>query len=465
MPDPEHKTDPEAPAGPTAPEGSGDVATGASGEAGETGGAAEGDAQGDRFNPEAIAARVNSLGEETEEQRIARTEEGKLLERRKEQKKGGKSALESAASKRLAKIGEGTVRRPGGALAGVVTPEADPLVDRAVDFQKWISDNRSTFTSIVVVAALGVAGVLGYTYWQDKRNADASAMLARAFADEHGHVSDKEPDEDEDESSLTKELYPTFKTSAERRDAAIAQCRTVESKYPGTGAAILARLSEASLLLDSGDAKASRTAYDDVRSSALAKADVEVRGRAIEGVGFAEEALAQSDAGDRAKHIDAALAAYKDLAQVDAKGLKDLGLYHQARVLVARAGDGDKAKAIELLKDAHKDVSDPGDTHAFPYLEFVVEDRLRDLDPTALPPKELKFGPGVGGGGAGAEGLGGGGGGKPDMNDPRIQKLLQQLREQQGGKGGGAPIPMPIPAPGAPGDPPPRGPAPAPGSP
>jgi hypothetical protein len=439
LPDPEHKTDPEKPAAAAG----GDAEVPASTAEAEAG--AETDA--DKFKPDAIAARIDSLGEETEEQRIARTEEGKLLARRKEAKKSGKSALESAASKRLAKIGEGTVRRPTGALAGVVTPEADPLVDRAVDFQKWISENRSTFTGVVVIAVLGIGGFLGYQAWQDKRNADASAMLAKAFADEHGHVSDKEPDDDE-EGSLTHELYPTFKTSAERRDAAIAQCRSVESKYPGTGAAILARLSEASLLLDAADAKGARSAYDDVRSSPLGKADVEVRGRAIEGVGFAEEALAQSEAGDRQKHLDAALGAYKDLAQVDAKGLKELGLYHQARVLVARGGDGDKAKAIELLKDANKRVSDPGETKAFPYLEFVIEDRLRDLDPTALPPKELKFGPGVGGmPGAGA----GGGEGKPNMDDPRIQELLRQMREQNKGKA--PPVPMPAPAPAPAGSP------------
>ena len=405
MPDPEHKTDPEKPA---AAKGGEDEA--APGEAGD-----------DKFRPEAIAARIDSLGDETEEQRIARTEEGKLLARRKEQKKGAKSGLESAATKRLAKIGEGTVRRPSSALAGVVAPEADPLVDRAVDFQKWIVENRSTFTSIVVVAALGVAGFLGYTYWQDKRNTDASALLARAFADEHGHISDKDPDDDADESSLTKELYPTFKTSAERRDAAIAQCRTLESKYPGTGAAILARLSEASLLLDAGDAKASKAAYDDVRGSALAKADVEVRGRAIEGAGFAEEALAQSETADRQKHLDAALADYKDLAQIDTKGIKELGQYHQARVLAERGAEGDKAKAIELLKDAHKGVSDPGDTQAFPYLQFVIDDHLRDLDPSALPPKGagLEFGPGVPGSHGGASAAGGGDGdGKPDLERP-----------------------------------------------
>jgi hypothetical protein len=436
LPDSEHKTDPETPA-----EGAGGEVS-AAGSPPDPSAPAEGSPRSpeggaDKFRPEAIAARVDSIGEESEADRIARTEERKLLERRDElkKKKGGKSGLESAASKRLAKIGEGTVKRPSQGLAGAVTPEADPIIERAADLQRWIGDNSQLFGGLVAVAVLAVAGSIGWTYWQDKRNADASAMLAKAFADEHGHVSDKDPD-DEDET-LTKELYPTFKTSAERRDAAIAQCRALESKYPGTGAAILARLSEASLLLDASDAKGALAAYGDVKGSPLAKADVEVRGRAMEGIGFADELLAQGEGGERDKHLDEALAAYRDLAQVDAKGLKELGLYHQARVLLTK---GDKAKAVDLLKEAHKLVSDPGETHAFPYLEFVVEDRLRELDPTALPPKALKF-PGMGGAGGAAGGGGAGGGaGMPNTDDPRIQEILRQMSEH---KGGGAPLPAP----------------------
>src|SRR3984957_7611905 len=51
----------------------------------------------DQFRPEAIAARVDTFGEETEIDRIAREEEKKLHERKKKGKKG----LQAAASKRL----------------------------------------------------------------------------------------------------------------------------------------------------------------------------------------------------------------------------------------------------------------------------------------------------------------------------------------------------------------------------
>jgi hypothetical protein len=425
MPDDEQKTDPEPPktgAEAAPPELEGDEP----GEvAGAAGAGAPGDERGDKFRPEAIAARVDSIGEESETDRVARQEEQKLLERRREQKKGGKKGLQTAASKRLAKIGEGTVKRPSSGLAGAVTPEADPLLERAAVAQRWIREHSQLFGGMVTVAVLGVAGFLGWTYWQDKRNDDASAILSKAFADEHGRVSDKEADDDDEPKA--RQLYPTFKSAAERRDAALAKYRSVESKYAGTGAAILARLAEASLLLDAGDAKGALDAYGDVRGSALAQADAEVRGRAIEGVGFANELLSQAEGADKDKTLDAALAAYRDLAQVDVKGLKELGLYHEARVVLAK---GDKAKAVELLKEAHKLVSEPGEEHSFAYLEFVVEDRLRELDPSALPPKASKPPPG--------QGL------PPGAEDnPQIQEILRKLREQHQGGGPISPVPMP----------------------
>ena len=369
----------------------------------------------DAFRPEAIAARVDRLGAESDLERVARDEEAKLYER----KKTAKTGLESAASKRLARIGEGKVKRPS-ALGEGIAPEADPLVRRAVKAGSWVQEHQQTFVALLVVGLLGFGGFAGYQYWQDKRNGEASTVLSQALTDEHGHISDKVADEDEDDTHA-KPLYPTFKSAAERRDAALTKYRDVESKYAGTGAAILARLAEASLLLDAGDAKAAAAAYLGVSTSALGKADAEVRGRALEGIGFADEALAASDPGDKAKHIDDALAAYKTLADVEMTGFKELGQYHQARVLQAQ---GDKAKAIDLLKDVQKRIAEPGDETHFAYLKFVVEDRLRDLDPTALPPKARTDASGKGGP------VAGGPGSHVDMNDPQIKQLLEKLRQK-----------------------------------
>jgi hypothetical protein len=377
--------------------------------------------EGDKFRPEAIAARIDAIGDETDLERVAREEEKKLIDRkRKDKKKKGKGGLESAASKRLAKIGEGTVRRPS-AAADALSPEGDSLLESAARAQKWIGKHRELFGGLVAVGLLGTGGFFGWAYWQDKRNEDASAVLAQAFSDEHGRISEKADDEDDDDAR-SKLLYPTFKSAAERRDAALAKYRAVESKFAGSGAAILARLGEAALLLDAGDAKGALAAYEQVRRSALAAADPEVRGRAIEGRGFANELLAQSDPAAEDKYRDEALSAYKELQGVDMAGMKELGMYHEARVLQAK---GDRAKAVDLLKEVHKLVTEPtGEGNRFSYLEFVVEDRLRDLDPTALPPKAPKRAPGAGPGGNG------------DSDNAQMQQLMHQMTEQARQKGG-----------------------------
>jgi hypothetical protein len=370
----------------------------------------------DKFRPEAIAARMDSIGEETDAERLAREEERKLLER-KRQTKQGKQGLQASASKRLAKIGEGTVKRPS-TVTGPTPAEADALLEGVARLRRSIRDHRQAFQALVTVAVLGGVGVLGWIYWQDKRNEDASAALAQGFAAELGQVVDKS--DDDDDENRAKALYPTFKSTADQREAALAKYRSVEAKYAGTGAAILARLAEASLLLDAGDAKAAASAYDEVRASPLAQADAEVRGRALEGRGFACELLARTDEANADKHRDEALSAFRDMQSADMKGMRELGRYHEARMLLAK---GDREKAIEILKEVYKSVSEGGDSHRFPFLEFAVEDRLRELDPQALPPKTSKLAPGPGSDTA--------------SENPQVQDLLRQLRSK--GKGGVTP--------------------------
>jgi hypothetical protein len=388
----------------------------------------------DKFRPDAIAARIDKLGTETESDRLAREEEQKLQERKKDRKKSG---LEAAASKRLAKIGEGKVKRPSAIAADVVG--GDALIDRVNSFQKWLRDHQQVAAAAGVV--LVMAGVVGFgvVYWHQRRDEQASVLLAQAIAAEHGHIASTK--DDSDDETVGKGLYPTFKTAAERRDAALAKYRTAESKFSGTGAAILARLAEAGILLDMGDAKGAAAAYDDVRQSPLAAADAQVRGRALEGKGFANELLARTDAAARDKHLDDAMTDFKALEGVDSD-FKDLGMYHQARLALDK---GDRAKATDILKDLMKRVS--GSDHGTPsYLQLVAEDRLRELDPAAVPPKMPK---GFGAGGAdGLGGLGGPGGpGHIDMSDPRIQDLIRQLKEHPSQGGQGAPPPPPGSAP------------------
>jgi hypothetical protein len=371
--------------------------------------------KGDAMSPEAIAKRVNALGDEDESEKLARDEEEKLAARRaklKKKKKGG--SLEGAASKRLAKIGTKAV--PARRATAVATSiDGDPLMEKAAELSKWAKANAKTVGTFVALAVLGVAAFGGYLVMQKKKETDASAELSKAVADERGRVGD--PDK-EDDPNRPKDPSPIFKTADARRESALAKYRDVETRFPGTGAAFLARLSEGSILLDKREPDKALEAFNAVKVSALAQADAEVKGRALEGSGFAYELKAQA-APTEPKHLDEAIKAFRELETTDVKGFKELGMYHQARVYEAK---GDKDKAKELLKSLWERVNKPGENHPFPYLQIVTEDRLRALDPTALPPKQT---------GALGNMAGGGAGGGKQMNEAQIKALIEQMQKNQ----------------------------------
>jgi hypothetical protein len=189
------------------------------------------------------------------------------------------------------------------------------------------------------------------------------------------------------EEESPDDKLPVFKSADEKRETALASYRKVTSSYPGTGAAILARLGEAGLLLDKREWDGALAAYGEVKSSPLASADVSVRGRALEGIGLALEAK---------KDIEGALKSFRELENTDVRGLKELGMYQQARLLAGRGQPADIAKAKELLKSARERLKSAngssaaagpfGEVHPFAFLESQVDDLLRRLDPAALAP-------------------------------------------------------------------------------
>ncbi|MCK6592133.1 MAG: tetratricopeptide repeat protein, partial [Polyangiaceae bacterium] len=242
---------------------------------------------------------------------------------------------------------------------------------------------------VIVASVVGVAGYMFYVSRSEKKAGSASGTLIAAVEAERGRVMAEDKRSEED-----KRFDPTrvFATPEERADAALASYNQVIDQHAGTGAAMLAKLGQAGVMLDKRDFAHALDAYNAVLASPLAAADLDVKGRAIEGLGLAKEGK-----GD----LDGALATFGDLAKVDAKGFKELAKYHQARIHLAK-GEKDKAKDLlkELLalkgeadKDPTKDIlsptdkgSAPGlDTQSFPYLKTVAEELLRSIDPNAMP--------------------------------------------------------------------------------
>ncbi|CAN5767232.1 hypothetical protein BH11MYX4_BH11MYX4_58440 [soil metagenome] len=374
----------------------------------------------DSAGPEAIARRVAALGEEDENEVKAREEERKLAERKASKKKGKKGGLEVAASKKLSKIG--TRAEPKRQIA--VAADADPLIEKTAKLSEWAKQNQKTVQIVGALIAVALLGVAGFLYIEHKNETEASTMLTKAVEDERARVG--EPPKEDAENPV--ELPLMFKTFEERRESALKKFREVQSKYPKTGAAILSRLAEGSLLLDKHEPDPALAAFTDVKGSALAAADPEVKGRALEGMGFAYELKAAAAPADAAKNYDEALKVYKELENtVEVRGFKETAQYHQARVTLNK---GEKDKAKELLVALRTAISKPDDNPsnlpqgpAFPYLKEVATDRLREIDPASVP-KVPQMGPG-------------GAGGSPQLSPAQIKKMMEEMQRKQ--KSGGDP--------------------------
>jgi hypothetical protein len=386
--------------------------------AGPDDGDEEGGEDDDVANPAAIARRVAALGADDEAEALAREEERKLAERRAAKKKGKKKGgLEVAASKKLAKLG--TRAEPRRSVA--VAADADPLIERTAKLSDWAKKNQKVVQLVGAVLCVGLLGVAGFLYYDHKRETEASMILTKAVEAQRAQIGEPKKDDDDDDD---KQLY--FKTFDDRRAAALKQYKEVQSKFPGTGAAILARLAEGSLLLDKRDADGALAAFTDVKASALASADNEVKGRALEGTGFAHELKAQAAPAEKDKQLDAALAAFKELENtVDVRGFKELAMYHQARVLMNK---GDKDKAKELLLSVKERVTKGDEAVApglpvpppFPFLKEVATDRLHEIDPSAAP----KLRAGAGGGGM-------------NLSPAQIRKMVEEMQKKGGNPHGG----------------------------
>lgn len=373
----------------------------------------ESDAQeqdGDESDNEADArGEREGEGEGDEEAQEAKEARPNRRERRRREKLGEEA--DAPSRDRNARIR--AKHRPRKAAAEAdenLTPlSTSEMLDDAVArgtarLGKWAVANATTLQFVFLALVVGGAGYGGYSWYTSSKIDAASADLGAALFSDRGRVdpSGAKPGSDEEE------FFPIYKTSSERSTTALAAYRKAREAYPGSGTALLARLGEAGVLLDQRSYDEALAAYREVKASPLAAADPDVRGRCIEGIGFALEAK-----GD----LDGALKVFKELDTITGiKTYKELGFYHQARLLAAK---GEKDQALKLIKDARDRLQTTGEARNASYLMGVLEELQRKVDPTSLPRR------GVGGPGR-------------QLSLDELQKLQQQvLKEIQNAPGKG----------------------------
>lgn len=370
----------------------------------------EGD-EGDESDEEEGSEDAESEGEESEQAEDGSAEAPKpnRRERRRRKKLGD---AEAAPKDRNARVrAQHKQRKRVEAEDESLTPlSTSEMLDDAIArgtarAGKWAKTNAAILQFVLIAAVLGGAGYGVYT-WQSSSKAEvASTDLMVAVNADRGRI---DPAGTKPSANDEEEILPVFKTASERNVAALTGYRKARSARADSGTALLARLGEAGVLLDQRSFDEALAAYREVKGSPLAAADPDVRGRCIEGVGFALEGK-----GD----LDGAVKAFKELETITGiKIYKELGMYHQARLLAAK---GEKDVPLKLIKEARERLQTTGEARNATYLIGVLDELQRKVDPNSMPKRNL-----------------GGAGRQPSLEE--LQKLQQQvLQEIEKGKNSG----------------------------
>ncbi|MGE5785306.1 MAG: tetratricopeptide repeat protein [Myxococcales bacterium] len=211
----------------------------------------------------------------------------------------------------------------------------------------WLRGNFKWLQWVAIVGIAGGLGLQGYRYSSKSKAAKSTDALAVGLVAEGGTIRPASSDESKSLSPELEELdpRPVYDSESAKLAAAEQGYRKAMSSYGKSGAGWLARLGLAGVLYDQQKWDEALDHYRAVRASEIAKKDPDVLGRCLEGIGLSLEGK-----GDR----EGALQAFREMTnQEGAPTLATLGLYHQARILLAQ---GQKDKAKELLTKAKERV-------------------------------------------------------------------------------------------------------------
>lgn len=267
---------------------------------------------------------------------------------------------------------------------------------------QWIRGNFRWLQWALVIGVIAMFAVQGLRYYQRQVASNSADSLMEGVVAETGTVGDDEESKSIPEDMRRWDNRPMFSDVEQRLSTAEKGFRTTIDKFGKSGAGDYARLQLAGVKYDQEAFDDALSLYRQVRAGKLAQNDLEVRGRAVEGAGFCLEAK-----GD----LESALKSFRELSNLEGSlEFAVLGLYHQARVLVAQ---GNKDAARDLLLKAQKRLGDDKDAAAAAFFKRPVQEALSQIDPNSV---------------AAAE--------SPDLSellrqDPtRLQRMIQNLKSR-----------------------------------
>jgi tetratricopeptide (TPR) repeat protein len=268
----------------------------------------------------------------------------------------------------------------------------DATAETANQVTHYVQDHSGRIIGgILAVVAVGLIVVFG----RDLLMAGSSeqAELLKTAIDIAGATVDANDDDGKDDQGK-----PVYKSEKDRATKAVEAFAATVKVAPDSQAGSLAKLAQGSLLTSLG--KAGEAAPLFAAAFATEKQRPQVAALALEGQGIALEAEGKADEAEKR---------FDQLKSFDGSAYKDVAEYHLARLKLAK-GDRDGAKT--LLKSVYDRLGSPAEgAPKSRYLKGEVEVRLAEIDSSLVPA---------------------GGGEAQQFSQEEIQRLIQQLQQQQG---------------------------------
>lgn len=237
----------------------------------------------------------------------------------------------------------------------------------------WIRQNFRWIQWALVIVVIGMFTVQGIRYYERQVAAKSADALMAGVIAQSGTITNEEQSKETPEELQRWDNRPMFASTEQRASTAEKELKEAVSKYGHTGAGEYARLQLAGVKYDEKAFDEALTLYQQVRASKLAEKDIEVKGRAIEGAGFCLEGKGDTEG---------ALKSFRELSNLEGSlEFAVLGLYHQARVMVAQ---NKTEEAKTLLKKAEKRLDDEKDSVSASYYRRPVQELLSRVDPSAV---------------------------------------------------------------------------------
>lgn len=236
----------------------------------------------------------------------------------------------------------------------------------------WIRNNFRWLQWALMIAIVSMFAVQGWRYYHRKAAGKSTDALMEGERALSGTVGMEDELAKVPEELRRFDNRPSFHDDDQRLSVAEKGFKSAIDQFGKTKAGDYARLGLAGVKYDQQAFDEAYKLYSQVRGSKLAEDNLEVKGRAIEGMGFCLESKPD---------LDGALKSFRELSNLEGSlEFAVLGLYHQARVLIAK-GDRDSAK--DLLQKAQKRVDEDKSAPAASYFSRPVREALAQLDPSA----------------------------------------------------------------------------------